>query len=307
LSCGSLLSNAFGSLIASGILNGMEGKLGHAAWRWLFFIEGSLTCFVALIAIFILPDFPSNSESWLSPLEKRLAEKRMAEDAGVGDGKQTETQNSMAVVASALSDWKVWYMAFTITCIIISLSFNAFFPTLAATMGYSPTITLLLCSPPWIFATLVAFAATKHSDKTAERSYHMVVSLSLGLVGFVIASATMNTAARYVSLFLMAQSYTAFIIFLAWISSCFPRPPSKRSVAIAFINCFGQLGNITGSYIWPKHWGPGYRYSYAICIGSNGLALVLILIYRAHLASLNKQEEKREQEEGRPRGHRYLL
>ena len=34
LSCGGMLSNAFGSLIASGILSGMEGVLGHAAWRW---------------------------------------------------------------------------------------------------------------------------------------------------------------------------------------------------------------------------------------------------------------------------------
>ena len=34
LSCGSMLSNAFGSLIASGILDGMEGVLGQAAWRW---------------------------------------------------------------------------------------------------------------------------------------------------------------------------------------------------------------------------------------------------------------------------------
>jgi MFS family permease len=31
LSCGSLISNAFGSLIASGILDGMEGVLGHPA------------------------------------------------------------------------------------------------------------------------------------------------------------------------------------------------------------------------------------------------------------------------------------
>jgi MFS family permease len=34
LSCGSLLSNAFGPLIASGILDSMEGVLGYAAWRW---------------------------------------------------------------------------------------------------------------------------------------------------------------------------------------------------------------------------------------------------------------------------------
>ncbi|KAF9503763.1 hypothetical protein BS47DRAFT_746938 [Hydnum rufescens UP504] len=34
LYCGSLISNAFGSLIAAGVLNGMDDKLGHAAWRW---------------------------------------------------------------------------------------------------------------------------------------------------------------------------------------------------------------------------------------------------------------------------------
>ena len=33
LSCGSLLSNAFGALIASGILDAMDGVLGYTAWR----------------------------------------------------------------------------------------------------------------------------------------------------------------------------------------------------------------------------------------------------------------------------------
>ena len=32
--CGNLLSNAFGSLIASAILSQMEGKLGYSAWRY---------------------------------------------------------------------------------------------------------------------------------------------------------------------------------------------------------------------------------------------------------------------------------
>ena len=36
-SCGNLISNAFGSLIASGILSNMDGVLGHAAWRWVRF------------------------------------------------------------------------------------------------------------------------------------------------------------------------------------------------------------------------------------------------------------------------------
>ena len=33
ISSGSLLSSIFGSFVASGILAGMQGKLGHAAWR----------------------------------------------------------------------------------------------------------------------------------------------------------------------------------------------------------------------------------------------------------------------------------
>ena len=36
LYCGNIISNAFGSLIASGILDGMQGKLGRAAWRFVY-------------------------------------------------------------------------------------------------------------------------------------------------------------------------------------------------------------------------------------------------------------------------------
>ena len=105
----------------------------------------------------------------------------------------------------------------------------------------------------------------------------------------------------------MAQSYAALITFYVWISSTFPRPPSKRAVAIAFINAFGQLGGISGSYIWPQSWGPSYRYSYAICIATNGLSIVMIIALRAHLKALNKEAEKEEQERGLPKGYRYLL
>ena len=105
----------------------------------------------------------------------------------------------------------------------------------------------------------------------------------------------------------MAQSFAAFITFVAWISSTFPRPPSKRAVAIAFIVSFGQLGNIAGSYMWPKTWGPSYRYSYGICIATNGLSIVMALVFRAHLKALNEKAEMEERERGLPKGYRYLL
>lgn len=86
----------------------------------------------------------------------------MEEDVGVGDEAPKEGHSQLEGLTLALSDWKIWCLALALTSMVISLSFNAFFPTLSATMGFSTTVTLLLCAPPWAFATLVAFAVTRY-------------------------------------------------------------------------------------------------------------------------------------------------
>ena len=77
----------------------------------LFFIEGALTILVAFVAVFVLPDFPSTSHRWLSPIEARLAEKRMEEDAGADNEDQAEVKSQRQILVSTLTDWKVMYMA----------------------------------------------------------------------------------------------------------------------------------------------------------------------------------------------------
>ena len=130
-------------------------------FRWLFYIEGTLTVVVAFSAIFILPDFPSSPSPWLTPEELALARLRMKEDGLVDEGDMGDTQGQAGGLMLALSDWKVWWLCVALTSMVISLSFNIFFPTLCATMGYTPTITLLLCSPPWAFATFVGFKISR--------------------------------------------------------------------------------------------------------------------------------------------------
>ncbi|EEB86986.1 hypothetical protein MPER_15874, partial [Moniliophthora perniciosa FA553] len=141
-----------------------------------------------------------------------LAIQRLAEDVGVGDQDQTESRSKGAGFIQCMTDWKVWWFALALTSQVVALSFNAYFPTLTATLQYDRTVTLLLCAPPWGFATIMAFIFSRHSDKTGERFYHIITAFLLGIVGFIIAISTMNTAARYVSLFLMAQSYSGFIV-----------------------------------------------------------------------------------------------
>lgn len=166
----------------------MEGFLGFRAWRygflfyyyspmrftlwtrWLFFVEGTITICVAIWAMFVLPDFPENSSNWLTPAEKALAMKRMQEDAGHGDTQHVHLSDDLSKESLsrwpglhlAVTDWKVWWLALTLLCIVISLSFNVYFPTLSATLGYGPIITLLLCAPPWLFATGVALSLSRY-------------------------------------------------------------------------------------------------------------------------------------------------
>ena len=176
----------------------------------------------------------------------------------------------------------------------------------------------------------------RHSDKTGERFFHIVIPLFIGIIGFVIATLTMNLAARYLALyvrylispidmhltihsFLMAQSLTGYICFLTWMSNTFVHSPSKRAVALAFVNAFSQLGNVGSSYVlriifdilvtvilmsryvWQTSWGPTYIRSYAICISTSGLGIVMCLIFRQVLANQNKHLEQHESSPVRPR------
>ncbi|KIY73724.1 MFS general substrate transporter [Cylindrobasidium torrendii FP15055 ss-10] len=305
LGSGALISNAFGSLIASGILDAMQGALGYAAWRWLFFIEGGLTVVVACISIFVLPDFPETT-SWLTAEEKALAIRRVEADVGF-QGKDDIAVSQLEGFRLAFRDGKVWWLAMTLTSLVFSLSFNAYFPTLMSTLGNTPSVTMLICVPPWIFAAFVAILLSRHSDHHSERFWHVFFAFSLGIVGNIIAMSTMDPIARYISLFLQAQSYAGFICFVAWASSSVAHPPAKRAVALAWINTVSSLGNVFGSHIFPTTWGPSYVKSFAWCTLATCLGLGMSWVFKEHLIVLNKDAATREAATGEPEGYRYMI
>ncbi|KAL6868704.1 hypothetical protein ACO1O0_000020 [Amphichorda felina] len=293
LFCGNLISNAFSALIGAGVLSNMQGVLGHAAWRWLFWIEGAITMGVAISAAFILPDLPHNTRGFTKE-ELDVAQLRMTEDVGEADV-DSEGQGPFYGLIMALKDAKIYIMMLTFTAYVVGLSFNAFFPSLTETLGFSYVPTLLMSSPPWLFSCIFSLIVAWSSDRHQEKFWHIVGPICVGLVGFVISMSTLNVAARYVALFLQASSYAGFIVFYSWISSSFPRPPAKRAVAIALVNAFSQLGNIAGSYVWDLEEN-GYRKSYGIVTAMFGTTIVGCLAFRIVLSKLNKKLEEQQRE-----------
>ncbi|WVR07826.1 hypothetical protein IAU60_004869 [Kwoniella sp. DSM 27419] len=288
LFAGNLISNAFSSLVAAGVLGNMEGTLGHSAWRWMFWIEGAATMAIGISAFFILPDLPTNTKGFTDE-EREVAQLRLLEDVGEADEDSSE-QSAFSGLAMAFKDLKMYVMMLTLTAYVVGLSFNAYFPSLTKTLGFDYIPTLLMSAPPWVFSVIVSMINAWHADRTQEKFWHIVVPICFGLVGFVISMATSNTAGRYVALFLQAQSYAGFIVFYSWISSSFPRPPAKRAVAIAAINAFSQLGNIAGSYVWHLK-AHGYRSSYGIVTAMFGVTILGCFVFKMILVNLNKKLE----------------
>ena len=105
----------------------------------------------------MIPDFPTTPVPWLTHEERILAQRRMVED--FSSIKPQETQKSG--LEEAFSDWTVWWLAIARSMATVGESFANFFPTLAATIGYDPSVTLLICAPPWIFAMATAYCVSQ--------------------------------------------------------------------------------------------------------------------------------------------------
>ncbi|CAH0002003.1 unnamed protein product [Clonostachys byssicola] len=280
---GNLISGAFASLIAAGILEGIGHARGLAPWQWLYLVTGPVTILVGLFVWILLPDFPENWKG-LSPEERRVAILRVAIDGSQADIDEPG-MTQLKGLRMALTDVNTYVLGLAYMCIIGSVGFGLFLPSLTASLGYSHTVSLLLCTPPYIFMTIWLIVHSWLSDKWNSRFWFYMYPLPISIVGFVVfmtADQAMFTA-RYVSLFLMPFTSASAVSAFSWVSSSISRPPAKRAAAFAIINCFA-----TSASIWVPFVYIAPRYTMAmiinivlcVCAGILGIVQLYVLVWR---------------------------
>ncbi|GAA5911304.1 hypothetical protein JCM8208_004326 [Rhodotorula glutinis] len=192
---------------------------------------------------------------------------------------------------------ELWALCVITAAKTTASAFTQFIPTVMRDFRFSKTNTLLITAPPYIVAAIFSLILSRVSDRKGQRCYFYVVPLVVGMIGFIIAAATLNTAARYVAIVLaLCGLHGNFNILLAWYSGIFQRPRAKRAVAIGFINSFGNLAQIWSPYLYPKSDGP--EYSIAVITNSvvTALAIALSLVLRFFLARDNARMDREEAE-----------
>lgn len=123
------------------------------------------------------------------------------------------------------------------------------FPSVVKTLGFNTTITLVMTCPPFIFAGAAGIFFGWNSGRMHERTWHITAGLSVAVVGFALAAATLNTAARYVACFIFPMgAYAVNSVIIGWASSTLSQTKEKKAVVLAMTNVGGQVSSLASSF-----------------------------------------------------------
>jgi MFS family permease len=96
--------SSFANILAYGIIQ-ISNHTTYKGWRWIYIIEGAITCVAAIFARFIIVDFPDSSRNkFLTPEESVVVKARLANDRGFEEGEKV----TWKVIWRTMLDWKVW-------------------------------------------------------------------------------------------------------------------------------------------------------------------------------------------------------
>jgi MFS family permease len=287
-----VLSGAFGGMLAGAITGGLEGVYGIRGWKWLFIVEGAATIGWAVIASFILLDFPANTKR-LTDRERQIAIARLQSQrvtVRAADGAKFGKRKSFVM---ALADWRLYPLVVGYMVIVGSSTLSYFYPTLVHGLGYTSTVEAQYMTVP-IYA--VAFVCTLVTGFFCDRipdHRGIVIScwLTVSLITAIVVCTVYNYTVRYAMLVIMAAGlWSANGLSLSYASSTFGDMEAEvRAVALALVNCMGNLAQIYGSYLFPSEEKPKYLKGFGTISGLLALGVCVYALMHVLLRRYSKR------------------
>lgn len=283
------LAGAFGSLLASAI-GKMDGMRGYLGWRWIFILEGVLTCVVALGVFFVLPSFPEDAK-WLTPDEREYVKARLYIDQGRSAAERKITARD---VLNVFKDYKIFLGGFMYFGLVVpAYSYAYFSPAIIQSYKYSAIQTQLHAVPPWACAFAFAMAIAFASDKFKHRFVFCLIPIFVAISGFgILLTVHKNTKLEYAALFLVAMgAYSAMPVVVCWFNMNLGGH-HRRAVGTAWQVGFGNIGGIIATYSFLSTGAPKYIAGYAICIAFCCLSAISCCLYAMAISWENRKRDR---------------
>lgn len=240
------LSTVLGSPLSTALLE-MHGLLNFKGWQWLFLVEALPAILLGFVVLGFMTDRPEQAK-WLADEERTWLVKTMEAECA---GRAASADHS---IWRGLTDPRVLALSlvyFGTSAALYTLGVWA--PQIIKSFGLSNMEVGFLNAVPPTVAVVAMYLWSWHSDRTNERTWHVVVACLAAAAGLVLAGVSSGVASVVAALVLVSVGVSAAKPPLWSMPTLFLTGPAAAS-GIATINSIGNLGGFVGPAVigWIK-------------------------------------------------------
>jgi len=287
-------ASAFAGILAYGLMQ-MQGLAGYRGWRWIFIMEGVLTCLIAVVGWFLIVGFPDDAHKNWRFLNERETRYIMAKvNADRGDAK-TEAWDPKKFFGAGL-DLKIWGFAM-IFCMSTTVTYALayFLPIILRNgMGFSVGAAQCLVAPPYIAAGFLMYITGWFGDKYHTRGPIILFNATLAIIGLPLIGFVHNVGVRYFGVFLVCMGANSNIPACMTYQANNIRGHWKPAFCSATLVGMGGIGGIIGSLVFRSQDAPQYHPGLYACIASQVVILFIVLLLTIKFKTENKKADRGE-------------
>lgn len=256
------LSTALGSPLSAALLQ-MHGVLGFTGWQWMFVLEAIPAVLLGVVVLFYLTDRPEKAK-WLTDEERGWLQNTMLAEEQARAAKQSHSS-----AWRGLADRRVLALALVYFGTSAGLyTLGIWSPQIIHSFGATSMETGFLNAFPAVIGVIAMILWARHSDRTGERSWHVIGACLLAVAGLVYAGNVSTLLTVILALTLVTVGISASKPPLWSMPTIFLSGPAAAA-GIAAINSIGNLGGFfgpmmigvirqnTGSYTWGLYFVAG--------------------------------------------------
>ncbi|KAK9462295.1 major facilitator superfamily domain-containing protein [Lipomyces oligophaga] len=297
LTCSDIIS----AFLGFGILH-MNGTGGKEGWRWLFLIEGCITCVVGIFSFLILPPSPTKTASWFrgrngwfnAREETVIVNRVLRDDPSKGDMHNRQALN-FKMLKRSLLDYDLWPIY--IIGLVFGMSSSPVSTYLTLTLrsiGFTTLQSTLMVLPYQVAHLVFLLAITYIAQRLDERSLIGVVA-QVWIVACLIPLRTFTAEtsrwAKYAVTIVLLSSPSTHAIQVGWTSRN-SNSVRTRTLSAAMYNMFCQLSGIITSYVYRADDKPLYHRGNSVLIGLGCMSIAVYLLVKIYYISRNRYRDR---------------
>ncbi|KAJ4405636.1 hypothetical protein N0V91_005155 [Didymella pomorum] len=291
------IASALSGILAYG-LQQMEGVNGIRGWRWIFIMEGVITCGVAIFAFAFIVKFPDQEKikpSWgflKKPGDIDLVIDKLNADRGDVAPEPFSWEKFLAPA----TQWYIYGFAFIFFCVTtIAYGFAFFLPIILSTkLKFSVAMAQCMGAPPYAASGFLMYGAAWFSDKYKTRGPVVCFLCLISLIGLPIMGFVENPWGQYVGVFITVSGTNSAIPAIMAYQANNIRGQWRRAFCSATLTGLGGIGGVAGALIFRTEDAPSYVPGFAACMACNVLVILTTGILTLYFRRCNAQADRGE-------------